>query len=125
MNPIAAFKAASLAVKALVVLAIVPIIAGLLGYHFWQASKAADAKNAVVTGQLGAATASGKDAISSTGNQADAESAADAITRNNADAIDHANGANAIVAPQAQDAGLRALCQRPSYRGSSGCAAYK
>lgn len=75
----------------------------------------------LATGQAGAAIKSGGDAVQTIGNQMTAETASDAITKENTDAIRSAPGANAPVTPTARDAGLRALCRRAAYRGDPKC----
>lgn len=68
-----------------------------------------------------AALESGRDAVGAVSAEAAAERASDDLTRENADAIRHAEGADARVAAPARDAGLRSLCKRAAYRGSQQC----
>lgn len=68
-----------------------------------------------------AAIGSGEDAVRTVGNQAAAETATDAITRENDHAIRSAPGADAPVDPAASDAGLRGLCRRAAYRRDPRC----
>lgn len=72
-------------------------------------------------GQAGAAVDSGKDAVTTLGNQQAAEQATDQVTKENEDAIRKAAGANAPVAAPVRDAGLASLCRRAAYRGDPRC----
>lgn len=72
-------------------------------------------------GQAGAATASGRDAVDTVGNQAASEAKADRITKENDDAIRNADGASAPVASGVRDAGLASLCRRAAYRSDPRC----
>jgi hypothetical protein len=73
------------------------------------------------TGLADSRTASAKDAIQVTVDAAKRDAEADRLTRENADEIHQAPGADAPVDPRATDAGLRSLCRRPSYRCSIRC----
>lgn len=68
-----------------------------------------------------AATASGKDAVGTLGNTMANEAAADTITRENADAIRNAQGADAPIAPPLRDAGIASLCRRAAYHSDPRC----
>lgn len=72
-------------------------------------------------GQAGAAVASGSDAVETLGNQQAAEVAADAITKENGDAIRNAQGADAPVNPAVRDAGFASLCRRAAYHSNPKC----
>lgn len=68
-----------------------------------------------------AAMASGQDAVATIGAQTAAEQAADALTKENDDAIRNAEGAGAPVPPAVAAAGRFSLCKRAAYRGSAEC----
>lgn len=72
-------------------------------------------------GQAGAATASGRDAVATVGNQAATEQETDRITKENEDAIRNADGSGEPVAGGVRDAGLDSLCRRAAYRSDPKC----
>ncbi len=109
------------AVKVIVVLLVIVAVAGLLVARSCSAERTAKTSEKVATGQAGAVAASGKDAVETVGNRSASDTAADTVTRENADAIDKAPGANVAVDPAVRDAGLRSLCRRASYRSNSKC----
>ena len=81
-----------------------------------------DAAVARTEGALAAShNQSAADAIQTTVDAAKRDAATDAQTRENADEIRHAPGADAPVDPRATDAGLRGLCVRAAYRCSAQC----
>ncbi len=108
----------------LVIILIVLVgLAVLFTFQSCQRERTAKTRENVATGQTGAAVESGKDAVTTIGNRADADAAGDAMTRDNDAAIRGAEGADAVVAPAARDAGLAALCRRPAYREAARCKA--
>lgn len=109
------------ALRVVLILLAVAAVAVVLTLRSCNEARTAKTTEKVATGQAGAATASGKDAVETVGNRADSDAAADTVTRENANAIDKAEGASAPVAPAARDAGLRSLCRRASYRGNPKC----
>jgi hypothetical protein len=72
--------------------------------------------------QANAALQSGHDAVDTVGAQQAAESATDAITRANEAEIRNAPGADAKVAPEASQAGIRAICRRAAAKDDPRCA---
>jgi hypothetical protein len=120
MNPFSIWRGLGLAGRLTVVLIAMAVIA----YALWWALGGArrDAKQAQVDGAMSAAH--GKSATEATNIIADGavrDAATDTITRENANAIDHAKGADQAVHPDANAAGLGGLCQRPDYRGTKQC----
>lgn len=107
--------------RVVLIAAAVLLIFGSLVLRSCQTAGTARTKAKLATGQAGAAIESGGDAAQTIGNQAAAEAATDALTRENEHAIRTAPGANAPVDPAARDAGLRALCRRAAYRGDPKC----
>lgn len=75
----------------------------------------------VSKGQAGAAVASGSDAVDTVGVVSANATAADAMTKENEDAIRNAEGADAPVSAPVRDAGLASLCRRASYRNDAKC----
>lgn len=68
--------------------------------------------------QTEAAQKSGADGVQTVGNVMGNEAAGDRITQENDNAIDHANGSDAVVHGDARAAGVQSLCRRASYRAS-------
>lgn len=66
--------------------------------------------------QASAQSDSAHDAIRAIGNTTEAGQAYDTLTRENANAIDNAKGADASVDPAARATGVHALCRRKAYR---------
>lgn len=64
---------------------------------------------------------SGKDAVEAVSNLGAREAGIEQTTRENADAIRSAPGANAPVDSGVDDAGRRSLCRRAAYRDSEQC----
>lgn len=109
---------ATLAAAAVAILVVVTAVAMVLS---WQHDRRA-AGEARVGQALGEArTKSAADATNIVAEGADRDQATDAITRENAHAIDSAPGANQAVDPAAHRAGLVSLCKRAAYRGSAQC----
>lgn len=71
--------------------------------------------------QAGAAAQSGSDAVNTVGAAGTREAAGEALTRENERTIRDAEGADALVAAPARDAGLHSLCSRRAYRGDARC----
>lgn len=70
-------------------------------------------------GQAGAMGASGADAVETVSNVMSNTAATDALTTENANAIDHAHGARTVVPAPARAAGVHALCARASFAKSN------
>lgn len=70
-------------------------------------------------GQANAMGASGADAVAAVSNAIANDAAADTLTTENANAIDHAEGARTVVPPAARAAGVHALCARASFAKSN------
>lgn len=68
-----------------------------------------------------AATASGRDAVVTTGAAAQRERASDELSTTNQRRIDHAQGADVAVGAAVHDAGIDGLCRRAAYRDSERC----
>lgn len=101
--------------------AVMMALAILLALYSCSRQRDAATEARISSGQAGAAIESGTDAVGTIGNRADADAAADQITRENNDAIHRANGADAPVAADARAAGLRSLCKRQAYRDDPKC----
>ncbi len=84
-----------------------------------QRSQAAQARLDAEQGK--AAVASGKDASEAQAAVNRNEVASEALGRENEKEIRNAEGSNAVVAAPANDAGMRALCQRKAYINSEQC----
>lgn len=102
----------------------VALILGLLFLNQCSATRTAETQTKLATGQAGATLISGNDAVNTIGNRMDADAATDQLTKENADAIHHAEGASAPVAAPVRDAGLASLCRRAAYRGKPECVQY-
>ena len=94
---------------------------------WWLIATLTGGKRATVEAKLnsnisGAALASGKDAVDTVGDEQASESAADAMTIQNAVVIHSAVGADAPVAPEVRNAGLLAICHRAAARSDPKCA---
>lgn len=109
------------AVRILVAIVFVLLIAGFMTLRSCQAERGAKTQAKVSTGQAGAALQSGQDAANTVGNRMDADAGEDQLTRTNGDEIRKADGASAPVASPVRDAGLRSLCKRAAYRGNPKC----
>jgi hypothetical protein len=68
-----------------------------------------------------AATASGRDAVATTGAAAQRERASDELSISNRKEIDHAQGSQVAVGAAVHDAGIDGLCRRAAYRDSERC----
>ncbi len=64
---------------------------------------------------------SAQDATNAVADQAAKDATSEALTRNNADAIDKTEGARTSVGKPLDSAGRRALCLRVAYRDSAQC----
>jgi hypothetical protein len=109
------------AVRILIALAVVALLAAIIVQRSCSAARTANATAKLATGQAGAAIASGHDAADTIGNRMADDAASDTITRENDDAIRSAKGADATVDPAVSAAGLAALCRRDAYRSSHEC----
>lgn len=107
---------AALVVSVIVLFAIVLYITGAL-------TRGATAKvEAKLSGnQVGAAQASGRDAVNTMASNAASEAAIDTITMENDRAIRSAPGAGAPVDPALRDTGLASLCRRAAYSRDQRC----
>jgi len=104
-----------------VAIVVVAIVVGILFLRSCQAERTAKVGTKLATGQAGASLKSGADAVDTAGKVQGNEIAADAITRENDDAIHKAEGAGAPVAAPVRNAGLASLCRRAAYRGDPKC----
>ncbi len=112
---------ATTAAKVITGLAIVAVLAALFALNQCRSASTAHTEAKLGTGQAGAAIASGHDAADTIGNRMTNDADTDAITRENADVIRNARGADAPVDPDAAAAGLRSLCRRAAYRRDPQC----
>lgn len=79
------------------------------------------AQSRVESGQAQAASDSAKDAINAVEASGGRETASEDLTRSNDQQIRAAQGAGEKVNPAARDAGIAALCRRPSYASDPRC----
>ncbi|APR51978.1 hypothetical protein CA223_06885 [Sphingomonas koreensis] len=109
--------------RAIFILASVVAISLIFVFGVSQCQRAQNASTAakVAKGQAGAAIESGGDAADTVGNRMAADAKTDAITQENRNAIQNAEGASAPVAAPVRDAGLASLCRRAAYRGDTRC----
>ncbi len=107
--------------KILVGLVVLLLVAGIVVQRSCSETRTAKTSASLSTGQAGAAIASGHDAADTIGNRMTNDADTDAITRENADVIRNARGADAPVDPDADAAGLRSLCRRAAYRRDPQC----
>lgn len=82
-----------------------------------RAAAEAKAGQTVAEGQLGAAKAAGGTVLDT----AEKQRAAEALTRENEDEIRATEGGKVVVGDDAQLAGLRSLCRRPTYSSDRRC----
>ena len=82
-------------------------------------NKAAQAR--VEASQAGAASNSAKDAIGTVARSGEAAAASEEQSRNAERDIRAADGADQTVKPPARDAGIQALCRRPTYANDPRC----
>jgi len=115
---IAAFFAGALGKLVLVALVIGLV---LFGVSQCNSARQANTRAELGEGQAEAAGENAADAVDTAGAVAAAHGEADSLTRENADAINNAEGAAAPVNPAARDAGLDSLCRRASYRDVADC----
>jgi hypothetical protein len=98
-----------------------------LGYLAWTAWTSHErgvstaAQSAATGKSIASATASGYEAVQSVQREAESEVATVALTRSNREKITHAKGAEVPVTPDADNAGLRALCLRHAYHLDPTC----
>lgn len=107
--------------RILAVVVIVLLIGTFLFLRQCSAERTAKTETKLATGQAGAAIQSGQDAVNTVGTVEGNSSSGDALTKANGDTILNAQGANAVVAAPVRDAGIAALCRRPSYRDNPRC----
>ena len=108
-----------------VIYAIAAVVAALA--IWWLVATLLGGKRAEVQAKLngniaGAALESGKDAVNTVGQQQASEGAVGALGRDNAAAIHNASGSSASVSPEANAAGIAAICKRASARSDPKCA---
>ncbi len=84
----------------------------------------AEAEAKLSASQVGAAQASGRDAVNTVASAAASEAAIDAITLENDRAIRSAPGAAAPVDPALSAAAMRGLCRRAAYSRDPRCVLY-
>ncbi|MEN2711413.1 hypothetical protein [Sphingomonas sp. VL_57B] len=102
-------------------LGLVALLAVLLLLNQCTATRNAKTETRLATGQAGATLVSGSDAATTVGNRMDADAATDQTTRENTNAIRHAEGADAPVSAPVSAAARASLCRRASYRGKPEC----
>lgn len=102
-------------------LILVALVLGLLQVRSCTQAKQQAAQSRVDQGQQGALRNSAADAVGTVGAVAGNQAAGEAIGRTNEEEIRNAKGADARVDPDANDAGLRALCRRASHRDDPAC----
>lgn len=109
--------------RAIIILALVVAVSLIFVFGVSQCQRAQTAATAarVAKGQAGAAIESGGDAADTVGNRMAADAETDAITQENRDAIQNAEGARAPVAPAVRDAGLDSVCRRAAYSRDPRC----
>ena len=115
---IAAFFAGALG-KLLLFALVIGLV--LFGVSQCNSARQADTKAELGEGQAANAGANAADAVGTAATVGAAHAEADSLTRENADAIENAEGAAAPVNPAARDAGLDSLCRRASYRDVAEC----
>jgi hypothetical protein len=94
------------------------LLLALLGLAQCRRSASAGAEARLAGGQAEAAIASGHDAAQTLGESLSNEAAVDRTGRENANAIDHATGADVMVPDGVRLAGMQSLCRRASYRAA-------
>jgi hypothetical protein len=87
----------------------------------WDASRRAAGEARVGAAMGEARGKSAAEAVETVAAGAARDAATDDITRENADAIHRAPGADQAVHPDVHRAGLASLCRRAAYRGSEQC----
>lgn len=101
--------------------AAVLILGGLALRHALVGGAVAKVEARLSGQQVGAAQASGGDAVNTVASVAASEAAGDALTLENDRAIRTAPGAAAPVDPALARAGMRGLCRRAAYSGDQRC----
>lgn len=109
--------------RAFIILALFVAVSLTFAFGVSQCQRAqnAAATAKVAKGQAGAAIESGGDATDTVGNRMAADAETDAITQENRDAIQNAEGARAPVAPAVRDAAFAGLCRRAAYSRDPRC----
>lgn len=97
------------------------LVAVIGGVRSCQSAQTAKVEARLGKNQTGAALASGADAVETIGDQQGREAAADQLTRENADAIRNAPGADAPVDPALDAVARERLCRRAAYRVRPEC----
>lgn len=108
-------------IRLAIAVAVLSLVLLIVGPAACQKIRSLGLEKRVAQEQLDAHGASAVDAIDTAGNVSAVERAADDLTRSNEKEIRNAQGADTRLDPDAQRAGLRALCRRPSYRDSERC----
>lgn len=93
----------------------------IFGVTQCQNARVAGKKAGISADQTEALGASAADAIGTVGDVSGRSTDSDTLTRENADAISNAEGADAPVHDDVRDAGRSSLCQRAAYRDSQQC----
>jgi hypothetical protein len=118
MNPLAGIPARVIAT----VVGAVLLIAGLsLLVHQCDVRRSKAAQSRVERSQAAAASNSAADAVGTVAASGEAAAASEDLTRANERDIRGAQGSSDKVNPAARDAGLTALCKRPSYKDDPRC----
>ena len=99
------------------VIGLLLIGAAMIGWNQWQALRGAKTETKVQAGQIGAALASGHDAVQTVGNNQDRATEIKQAVKDGTDEIDKAPAGNS------NDAADRAACRMRSYRNSPKCLA--
>lgn len=97
------------------------LIAGTFGVRSCQSAQVAKTQANLSRNQTGAAIASGADAVGTLSDQIGREVAVDATTKENADAIRSAPGADALVSRGVDAVARERLCRRAVYRVRPEC----
>lgn len=107
--------------RILLIVGAVVLLALIIALSQCQSARDAGTRADVSEGQAGAAVENGADAVGTVGAVAGRDAGTDQITRENADAIRNAPGADAPVDAGLRDAGLASLCRRSAYRSRAEC----
>lgn len=99
----------------------VVLLIGFFQIRSCNASRQREAESKLEKGQMGALSNSAADAVNTQGAANARERESEDLTRSNEREIRNAQGANQPVTPDANAAGLRALCRRAAYRDTERC----
>jgi hypothetical protein len=113
-----------LAIKVIVVLAVLLLAAGFVSLKSCQSAQVAKTEGRLGRNQSTAALESGADAVGTVSNQIGREAAIDQMTKENFDAIRSAPGADAPVPPAVDAVARERLCRRAVYRVRPECLQY-